>query len=421
MIGDAGCPGLALVVNPTGMTWRFDYKPRGVDPATGKRFSTRSVTIGNPETHSPEDARDAARALKGQAKAGTDPAEARRAAMVAAAAKRARTVSRLMDEYEKAVPLRAKLRGSGTVTERHAGYEVAHLKAAVAAMKIGGKPAADVDAQDLRAMLTAYASKPATSRHRFGAVSRFFDWCQDEGHLAVNPCALVAKARRPRPVAARQHHLAPAALAQLWHAAAEADGLEAVHRDLIRFLIATPCRRGEAGSLDWSHVDLETGVWTQPGALTKNGDPHRVHLHPLALAILRDRRKATKEPRGGLVFPAPRSGKAVDTFSDMKASLEGKAKLTGWRWHDFRRSFATALGEVSFAEPVIDAVLNHRQAATRGGVMGVYQRATRWPEQVKAMQVWGELLAAAIGAKNADEGGEQVATLAIHPANRGAA
>lgn len=85
MIGDTGCPGLALVVNPAGMTWRFDYKPRGVDPATGQRFATRSVTIGNPETHSPDDARDAARALKGQAKSGADPAEARKAALAAAA------------------------------------------------------------------------------------------------------------------------------------------------------------------------------------------------------------------------------------------------------------------------------------------------------------------------------------------------
>ena len=48
------------------------------------------------------------------------------------------------------------------------------------------------------------------------------------------------------------------------------------------------------------------------------------------------------------------------------------------------------------AEPVVDAVLNHRQAATRGGVLGVYQRAQRWPEQVKAMEAWGAILAAAI-------------------------
>ena len=85
VIGDAGCRGLALVVNPTGMAWRFDYKPRGTDLRTGKRFSTRSITIGSPETHSPDAARDAASRLKGEAKAGADPAAAKRTAIAAAA------------------------------------------------------------------------------------------------------------------------------------------------------------------------------------------------------------------------------------------------------------------------------------------------------------------------------------------------
>jgi hypothetical protein len=43
---------------------------------------------------------------------------------------------------------------------------------------------------------------------------------------------------------------------------------------------------------------------------------------------------------------------------------------------------------------VADAVLNHRQSGTRGGVLGVYQMATRWPEQRAALELWGGLLAA---------------------------
>ena len=113
----------------------------------------------------------------------------------------------------------------------------------------------------------------------------------------------------------------------------------------------------------------------------------------------------------GLVFPAPRSGGAVNTFADIKTSLveatkpkvgEMVARLEGWTWHDFRRSFATALGEAGVPEAVADAILNHRQSATRGGVLGVYQRASRWPEQVKAMQLWGRLLADAIEGREAE-------------------
>ena len=32
-----------------------------------------------------------------------------------------------------------------------------------------------------------------------------------------------------------------------------------------------------------------------------------------------------------------------------------------------------------------------RQAATRGGVLGMYQRASSWPEQVNAMKLWAQL------------------------------
>jgi len=47
-------------------------------------------------------------------------------------------------------------------------------------------------------------------------------------------------------------------------------------------------------------------------------------------------------------------------------------------------------------EAVADAILNHRQSATRGGVLGVYQLAQRWPEQVAAMKHWGDALLDAI-------------------------
>ena len=242
---------------------------------------------------------------------------------------------------------------------------------------------------------------------RFGALSRFLDWCQEAGHIPANPCAQIARARRPKTPQARSRYLTTAQSARLWRAA---EGLrEPVWRDLVRFLIAVPCRRGEAAKLDWTHIDLAAETWSQPGQITKNRDPHRLHLHPLAMDVLRAR-LATTGGRG-LVFPSPLAGRPIDTFTDIKASLTEAMKrengdgetLGGWTWHDFRRSFATALGEAGIPEAVADAILNHRQSATRGGVLGVYQRATRWPEQVKAMQLWGQLLAAALNPGEADD------------------
>jgi integrase len=397
VIGDVVCRGLALVVNPSTMTWTFSYKPRGLDSATGKRFPSRSVTIGNPETHSPDDARAEANRLKGAAAAGEDPAGEKKAKVAAAAAKRSTTLSRLLDAYAAALPSRPKLRGAGTISARTAKEEETHSRAAVAAMKAGDRSPSDIGAADLRAMLQASLGKSA--RSRFGAISRFFDWCQDEGHVALNPCLLVAKSRRPRAPAPREHYLALPDLARLWRAADTAPDMEPVNRDLARFLIAVPCRRNEGTRLRWEHLDLASATWKQPGKMTKNRDLHRLHLHPLALGILTARWEASGKPKVGLVFPAPRSGKAIDTFTDMKAALAKATGLTDWWWHDVRRSFSTTLGEAGIPEPVADAVLNHRQSATRGGVLGTYQRAQRWPEQVKAMKLWGEMLAAALEGK----------------------
>lgn len=46
----------------------------------------------------------------------------------------------------------------------------------------------------------------------------------------------------------------------------------------------------------------------------------------------------------------------------------------------------TCLAERGHDDTVLDAMLNHRQAATRPGVMGVYQWAQRRQEHVAAME-----------------------------------
>ena len=396
VVRDAECRGLALVVNPTGMAWRYDYKPRGLDPHTGKRWASQTVTIGNPATHSPEQARGAAGKAKGQAAAGGDPAAERRAAAEAQRRARGNTLARLLDEYARVLPTRPKLRGTGLATPQHVREETTRARAAVSAMDADALPVADLTAAHVRRMLETHAARSATAKAQFGALSRFLDYCQDAEHIAVNPCAMVAKVRRPKAVQARAHYLTLPDLAKLWHAA---DSLaQPVWRDLARFLIALPCRRGEAAALDWRDLDMDAACpqWRQAAGTTKNGEAHRLHLHPLALDVLRARHATVGKPRAGLVFPSPRADKAVDTFTAIKAALDKASGITGWRWHDFRRSFATALGEAGISEATADAMLNHKASATRGGVLGVYQRAENWPGQVSAMQAWGAALAAAL-------------------------
>jgi integrase len=425
IVRDKECRGLALIVNATSMVWSYAYRPRGLDPATGRRWPNRTLTLGNPATLSPDDARNEVQKARGQAATGSDPHQTKKASLAASQAKRSTTFDRLLTDYERALPRRAKMTGAGRPSAEYVAAELAQVRLALQAMDATTLPAADLTTQAIRRVLD-HSVEGDNARARFGSLSRFLDWCLDDGHIKANPCVSIAKTRRPKPAPARSNFLEASALAILWKAAAKLR--EPVWRDIVRFLIAVPCRRSEGAEIDWSHVNLAAREWRQDGRLTKNDEPHRLLLTPLAMEVLEARRQAwavaasagnpaeanrlmaAGQPKAGLIFRAPQSGKAVTTFGDMKAELIEATKLedengdgiTNWTWHDFRRSFASALGEAGIPEAVADAILNHRQAATRGGVLGVYQRSSRWPEQGRAMELWGRLLAEAIEGKVAE-------------------
>lgn len=404
VFSDLECRGLALVVGKTGMSWTFSYKPRGLDPITGKRFSSKSITIGNPESHSPDDARIEANKHKGASKSGIDPAEKRRDEIKTAAQVRGKTMQRLWEKYLEYLPIRPKRDGNpGRLSTEYLKTEIHHAKEAIASIAAANKIVMDVTDEEIKKMLSLCADRPSTARHRFGALDRMFEYAREEiKWVKVNPCRLIGKKSRPAKVKPRNRHHQPHQLAALWKAIAQAEGMQQVHRDLMQFLIAIPCRRAEGAKMRWDEVDFHSSIWNQPSRLTKNGESHRFFLHPLAMEILVRRYEANGRPADGLVFPAPSSGKQIQTFTKLKLSINKQLQHKfAWIIHDHRRSFVTILAEIDIHESVLDSMLNHLQSATRGGVLGVYQHAERWPEQVRVMKIWGQTLAEAINGSSA--------------------
>jgi len=61
--------------------------------------------------------------------------------------------------------------------------------------------------------------------------------------------------------------------------------------------------------------------------------------------------------------------------------------------HDLRRTFSTLMAEnTDVSETLIDGLLNHKQAATRSGVIRHYQQAKHVEHRREVMAKWGELL-----------------------------
>jgi integrase len=75
--------------------------------------------------------------------------------------------------------------------------------------------------------------------------------------------------------------------------------------------------------------------------------------------------------------------------------VAAKGKLLPWTLHDLRRSTATHMAEIGVQPHIIEAVLNH-VSGHKGGVAGIYNRASYTREIAAALQLWSEHLLAVV-------------------------
>jgi integrase len=86
-----------------------------------------------------------------------------------------------------------------------------------------------------------------------------------------------------------------------------------------------------------------------------------------------------------------------------KAAIDRHVAIVGWRLHDFRRSIVSLCAEQGADIAVLDTLLNHASSATRGGVIGVYQRATLLEPMRRVVALWDGLLREALGLVDAQD------------------
>jgi len=66
-------------------------------------------------------------------------------------------------------------------------------------------------------------------------------------------------------------------------------------------------------------------------------------------------------------------------------------------------AFSSGNGGRGVSESVLDGILNHKQSATRGGVLGVYQVSSQTDARRLAMEAWSRYLDNAPTAANVVE------------------
>ena len=120
-------------------------------------------------------------------------------------------------------------------------------------MEMSDQPPASIAEDSIKDLLQLHRDRPATARHRFGAMSRFLDFLQDQKVIQFNPAQSVSKKRRPKPPAPRSTFYDAEVLNKLWN---PEQPLKDVYLRYLRFLITTPLRAKEAAELTVGQISL---------------------------------------------------------------------------------------------------------------------------------------------------------------------
>ena len=152
----------------------------------------------------------------------------------------------------------------------------------------------------------------------------------------------------------RQRFLSPAEIARLAEALDRHPEQTTVA--LIRFLMLTGCRFGEAARMTWDQVDLTRGVWVKPSSHVKQKRQHVVPLSAPALALLASLERESDQP---LVFVSPKTGRALVTVKTAWRTIRRNAGLEAVRLHDLRHSFASVLASSGASLQLIGSLLGH--------------------------------------------------------------
>ena len=115
---------------------------------------------------------------------------------------------------------------------------------------------------------------------------------------------------------------------------------------------------------------------------TKNGIGYTVPLSPLALAEI-GAVWPEEEPTPDHRLLGRLAGSGFKGFGKLKARVDAPPKVTGWRWHDLRRTARTGMTRLGVPRDHAEAAINH--VSGRSALERTYDRHDHKTEIVTAL------------------------------------
>jgi integrase len=338
-------------------TWCVQYRIEG---------KQRRQNIGKFPRMNAATARTKAGAWLNKVHEGTDPAGEHEAQVKAEALKFHKAVAQYLEL--KQLKVRDSTFGLSKLYLTGRYFEPLHHKSLVRVTR------SDV-ASCLNTLLVAAGGKTATAQQAQKALMAFYTWAIRQGHCNENP---VAKTEQIKGGPSRERVLSEDEIRTVWNAL-QGDDLGRI----VKLLLLTGCRADEVGGLRWSEIDPEQGTLTLPPERTKNKRTHTLTLPLLALDIIR-----SVERHDGRDFLFGKWADGYTSWAKQKTLIEPLG-LAHWTIHDLRRTAATHMAEIGIEPHIIEAVLNH-VSGHKGGIKGVYNRASYAPQMKMALARWAD-------------------------------
>ncbi|MBD0273141.1 MAG: tyrosine-type recombinase/integrase [Acetobacteraceae bacterium] len=250
--------------------------------------------------------------------------------------------------------------------------------------RLGGRPLRETTREDWTKLVAAKKRvAPAMASLLYRTASAFLGHAEAHGWVAASPLPRKGLAAIAPPLAARERVLGDDELRALWRAS---EGLNPKPRAFVRLLVLTAAREMEVADIAAGEVDLAAGRWTIPQGRTKNGASHTVPLCPLALAELAAVCPGQGAPTGPRRRLLGATGGGLRGFSKLKARLDALSGVTGWRWHDLRRTARTGMTRIGVPRDHAEAAINH--VSGRSALERTYDRHDYAAEVVAALGRW---------------------------------
>jgi integrase len=261
---------------------------------------------------------------------------------------------------------------------------------------INDVPVADIARDQIKRVLAPLwsARKVKTGKDLRGRIERVLTWAIAEGHRAEdagNPATWVgnleatfpkpSKVRPVKPQDALKYKDAGSFMAEL----RTKDWLGARATE---FAILCVSRANEVigmrwGEVDWDHKDGP--LWTVPAERMKKRREHVVPLSKAAQAVLRTVQDNQNPAADDLVFRGADGGQLAEN-----ALLKSVQRIDPTvSQHGFRSTFSDWRGDrTDFPAEIAEFALAH----VKGGVEGVYHRATSIAKRRELMEAWANYL-----------------------------